>query len=118
MTTLSDYARLYGSMLPDIPDAGLGPATNATRAGHQNAFLSAGQNQHRPADYLQPVAEALSIPLGSYGAGQMIGEGYQTAREANSLMDFGQGAGEHAEHGDQQPVGRARHRRECLLQIL
>ena len=93
MTTLSDYARLYGSMLPDIPDAGLGPATNATRAGHQNAFLSAGQNQSRPADYLQPVAEALSIPLGAYGAGQMIGEGYQTAREANSLMDFGQGVG-------------------------
>ena len=57
-------------------------------AGHQNAFLSVGQNQPRPADYLQPVAEALSIPLGAYGAGQMMGEGYQTARQANSLMDL------------------------------
>jgi hypothetical protein len=86
----SELARRLRDELAWLPDAGLGPVTARTRAGRPNAFLDTVQEQQRPQDYMAPVAETLSIPLGAYGAGQLVGSGINAAREG----DYGSGAGQ------------------------
>lgn len=74
---------LLGMTVPDdewrmtraVNALGFGPMTQATRAGRQNALLSAVAPAERPNDYLAPVAETISPTMGGYGTGQMIGEG-------------------------------------------
>lgn len=90
MTTTSELARLLMMQGTRLPDAGLGPVTNTTRAGLPNPMLTATQDAPRPADYMAPVAETLSIPMGAYGAGQLVGGGINAMRDA----DYASGAGQ------------------------
>lgn len=74
--SLAGYADIYRNALAPLPDAGLGPMTPATQAGHPNAFLAQPQGQ-RPADAMAPVSQTLADvnPLmAAYMAGQAAGQ--------------------------------------------
>lgn len=88
--TTSDWASLLMMQGTRLPDAGLGPVTNTTRAGLPNPMLTATEDAPRPNDYMAPVAETLSIPMGAFGAGQLVGSGINAMRNA----DYASGAGQ------------------------
>lgn len=77
MTTLGQWSRLLDDRVTTpLPDAGLGPMTDATRAGNPNAFAWSGPTpEDRPRSATAPIEETLSLPIGAYGAGQLAASG-------------------------------------------
>lgn len=74
--SLSDYADIYGDRIAPLPNAGLGPVTNTTRAGRPNPVLQ-NTSPERPSDAMATVAQTLADmnPLAAaYMAGHAAGQ--------------------------------------------